>query len=178
MLGTVMAVGTLAGALLAARRAKQDEAGWRPKDRQRPVSAALQVYAALALSADKGAARLDPDRLTVLPGVKDEEPAAPQVPDTAAGVVRRIGGKWEKGKRHNGEFYDFTRSYGGGVYASVVVDRPAVCERVVTAVREVTREVPDPEALAALPTTTVTETVEDVEWRCLPLLADDEAVSA
>ncbi|MGB8652189.1 MAG: dihydroxy-acid dehydratase [Mycobacteriales bacterium] len=42
---------------LAARRAARDAAGWRPADRQRPVSAALRAYAALALSADQGAAR-------------------------------------------------------------------------------------------------------------------------
>ncbi|HEX7167753.1 MAG TPA: dihydroxy-acid dehydratase [Acidimicrobiales bacterium] len=41
--------------VLAARRAAKTE--WRPKDRDRPVSAALRAYAALALSADKGAAR-------------------------------------------------------------------------------------------------------------------------
>lgn len=30
---------------------------WQPVDRDRPVSQALQVYAALALSADQGASR-------------------------------------------------------------------------------------------------------------------------
>jgi dihydroxy-acid dehydratase len=42
---------------LAERRARQDERGWRPAKRDRHVSAALRVYAAMALSADKGAAR-------------------------------------------------------------------------------------------------------------------------
>ncbi|MDR1806811.1 MAG: dihydroxy-acid dehydratase [Propionibacteriaceae bacterium] len=42
---------------LARRRAEQDEAGWRPATRERTVSRALQVYASLAQSADKGAAR-------------------------------------------------------------------------------------------------------------------------
>jgi dihydroxy-acid dehydratase len=42
---------------LARRQAEQTERGWRPRQRQRPVSRALQVYAALAQSADKGAAR-------------------------------------------------------------------------------------------------------------------------
>jgi dihydroxy-acid dehydratase len=42
---------------LARRRAEQDETGWRPLHRDRPVSRALQVYASLAQSADKGAAR-------------------------------------------------------------------------------------------------------------------------
>ena len=42
---------------LAARRTARDAAGWKPAPRDRPVSAALRAYAALALSADKGAAR-------------------------------------------------------------------------------------------------------------------------
>jgi dihydroxy-acid dehydratase len=42
---------------LAARRTARDAAGWKPAPRDRHVSAALRAYAALALSADKGAAR-------------------------------------------------------------------------------------------------------------------------
>ncbi len=42
---------------LARRRTAREATGWKPRDRQREVSAALQVYAALAQSADKGAAR-------------------------------------------------------------------------------------------------------------------------
>ena len=42
---------------LARRREEQDGKGWEPVDRERPVSRALQVYASLAQSADKGAAR-------------------------------------------------------------------------------------------------------------------------
>lgn len=49
--------------------------------------------------------------------------------------------------------------------------RGEVCERVVIGVKEVTKEVPDPTALAAVPKVTVTETVEQIEWRCTPLLA-------
>jgi dihydroxy-acid dehydratase len=45
---------------LARRRAAQDASGWQPVQRERPVSAALRAYAALALSADKGAARFVP----------------------------------------------------------------------------------------------------------------------
>jgi dihydroxy-acid dehydratase len=47
-------------AVLAARRAERDELGWAPLKRERPVSAALRAYASMALSADKGAARLVP----------------------------------------------------------------------------------------------------------------------
>ncbi len=43
---------------LAQRRAQQDKAGWKPaKERPRQVSVALQAYAAMATSADKGAVR-------------------------------------------------------------------------------------------------------------------------
>jgi dihydroxy-acid dehydratase len=43
--------------VLAQRRAGRDQAGWRPAHRDRPVSPALRAYAAMALSADQGAAR-------------------------------------------------------------------------------------------------------------------------
>lgn len=54
----------------------------------------------------------------------------------------------------------------------VYVDREEVCERIVVGTRDVTEEVPDPDALAAVPTVTVTKTVEDVEWRCTSLLSE------
>lgn len=66
----------------------------------------------------------------------------------------------------------------GPVGIHVYAARAAVCERVVTGVETVTKTVPDPEALAAVPTVEVTEEVEQVEWRCHPLLADEgQAVS-
>ena len=43
--------------VLAARRIKQDVFGWKPVSRDRPISAALKVYAMMATSADKGAVR-------------------------------------------------------------------------------------------------------------------------
>ena len=51
--------------VLSERRAKMEssENPWQPVDRERPVSQALRAYAALALSADKGAVR-DLSRLT------------------------------------------------------------------------------------------------------------------
>jgi len=62
----------------------------------------------------------------------------------------------------------------GAVSVKVLSYRHVVCERVVLGTDEVTRAVPDPDALAAVPTVEVTETVERVEWRCSPLL-DDQA---
>ena len=44
-------------ATLEERRLRQNQLGWTPKTRVREVSQALKIYAALALSADKGAAR-------------------------------------------------------------------------------------------------------------------------
>ena len=45
--------------VLAERRAKMEtsENPWQPKDRDRYVSPALQAYAAMATSADRGAVR-------------------------------------------------------------------------------------------------------------------------
>ena len=43
--------------MLAERRARQDGAGWKPRHRVREVSNSLKIYASLAQSADKGAAR-------------------------------------------------------------------------------------------------------------------------
>jgi hypothetical protein len=64
-----------------------------------------------------------------------------------------------------------------GLRVEGTAPRDQVCERVVKGTREITREVPDPQALAAVPTMTVTETVEDVEWVCRPLLAADGETS-
>ena len=44
-------------AVLAKRRAAREAVGWKPANRVREVSAALKVYAAMALSADEGAVR-------------------------------------------------------------------------------------------------------------------------
>lgn len=60
----------------------------------------------------------------------------------------------------------------GRVNIWVYANREEVCERVVIGTREVTEEVPDPEALKAVPKVAVTKTVEDVEWQCHSLLAE------
>ncbi len=43
--------------VLAERRVRQDALGWKPRTRQRQISNSLKIYASLAQSADKGAAR-------------------------------------------------------------------------------------------------------------------------
>lgn len=93
----------------------------------------------------------------------------------AAAIVRALPGRFDKVE--NDTLFRF-RGKLGALPIEVIVDRPAVCERVVTGTREVVREVPDPEALAAVPTTTVTETVEDVRWECRPLLAPADEPTA
>lgn len=88
-----------------------------------------------------------------------------------------IPGRREKDTSLDGYFKVIGKLH--GLSLEVWSTRQLVCERIVTGTREVTREVPDPEALAAVPTVTVTETVEDVTWECAPLLAGEaEAVPA
>lgn len=66
----------------------------------------------------------------------------------------------------------------GKVGLYVYAKREQVCERVVTGSETVTKTVPDPDALALVPTVEVTETVETYRWECSPLLAAAEAVSS
>lgn len=90
-----------------------------------------------------------------------------------ANAVRAIPGRLDKNARDNGYFDVDGQLH--GLKIQFTAYRDEVCERIVTGTTEVTREVPDPDALAKVPTTTVTETVEQVEWRCHPLLAGQSA---
>lgn len=85
-----------------------------------------------------------------------------------ATVARALPCRWDKDA--NGAYFHLVGKL-AGLEVQVIADRDAVCERVVTGTETVTKEVPDPEALAAVPTTTVTEEVEIFEWRCAPILA-------
>jgi len=58
-------------AVLEERRLRRNAAGWKPANRERQVSQALQIYAALALSADKGAARSLEQLVNAVPVVPD-----------------------------------------------------------------------------------------------------------
>lgn len=66
-----------------------------------------------------------------------------------------------------------TVDFGSRVNLFVYADREQICERKVVGQKTVTKEVPDPDALAAVPKVTVTETVDEVEWICSPLLANE-----
>ena len=65
------------------------------------------------------------------------------------------------------------RLHFGPVALQAYAERGQVCERVVVSTETVVEEVPDPEALAKVPTVQVAREVEQVEWRCHPLLAQD-----
>jgi hypothetical protein len=62
--------------------------------------------------------------------------------------------------------------------ASVLGSRAQVCERVVVGTETVRKTVKDPAALAAVPDIEVTEEVEQVEWRCHPVLDGESVQSA
>jgi hypothetical protein len=89
----------------------------------------------------------------------------------------RAFGKAEKSPWLDDSQFVLYRKF-AGIWFVLQADRDEVCERVVTGTREVTETVPDPEALAAVPTVEVTKTVEDVEWVCRPLLGDREPAEA
>jgi len=88
---------------------------------------------------------------------------------TVLADVARAMGNATKATSYGGD-YQVWRAFGGlAVYAQA--DRDEVCDRIVVATHEVTEMVPDPQVVAAAPLVAVVTTVEDVEWRCRPLLA-------
>jgi hypothetical protein len=89
-------------------------------------------------------------------------------------TIRAFPGTKTKNASDGGSYFDVDLDL-HGLKVQISTLRDEVCERVVTGTREVTREVPDPQALAAVPTVTVKETVEDVRWECRPLLAEQQS---
>lgn len=84
----------------------------------------------------------------------------------AGAVIRKDGDtKW----------FRVIASFGSEVQVDAFGHRDEVCERVVTGTETVVKTVPDPDALATVPTVEVTEVVETVEWKCRPLLAAEQA---
>jgi hypothetical protein len=84
--------------------------------------------------------------------------------DHARSIIAAIGGKWDKHPWD--DRFDFSRQL-GEVKLQIFAHRDQLCERVVLGTEEVTLP-----AVEAKPERT--ETREVVEWRCTPLLADDE----
>lgn len=90
-----------------------------------------------------------------------------------AAVARALPGRVEKrvwGK--DDQYFGVEGNAPGGVGINVIATRDEVCERVVTGTREVTKTIPDP--AVEVPTIEVTETVEDVEWVCGPVLREEQ----
>ncbi len=75
-------------------------------------------------------------------------------------------------KHYFDNYFNVDIRFGDEVTLHVSGDRDAVCERVVVGTDTVTKRVKDPELLAQVPEIDVTETVDRVEWRCWPLLAE------
>lgn len=90
----------------------------------------------------------------------------------AAAIVRTFGGTWDKADRTYDNGFEFTQTR-DGIELQVVVNREAVCERVVTGTHEVVVVAAKPAqpAMDALPEHV--QVVEDVTWRCSSLLASD-----
>jgi hypothetical protein len=90
----------------------------------------------------------------------------------ALATIARAMGSAEKATDRrdepNARFYVWRVFAGIALVASA--ERDEVCDRVVVGTREETKEILDPDALAAVPKVTVTKTVEQVEWVCTPLL--------
>lgn len=84
-------------------------------------------------------------------------------------AVRALPGKAEKAVERD-TYRVSTMLDGLGI--EIVAFRDNVCRKVVTGTREVTKTIPDP--AAQVPMVEVTETVEDIEWVCGPLLAGGE----
>lgn len=89
-------------------------------------------------------------------------------------TIARAMGTASKSTSEDGARFRVHRRF-AGLYLVVTADRDEVCTKTVVGTREVTVQVPDPEALAAVPKITVTKTVEDVEWRCESLLSEGGA---
>ena len=83
----------------------------------------------------------------------------------------RLMGKAEKSVSEDCNYGFALKGAFHGLHLTVFAQREEVCERIVTGARTVVTEVPDPEALALVPTITRTEVVETVTWKCSPLLA-------
>lgn len=86
---------------------------------------------------------------------------------TAVDIRRAIGGKWSKSGSGDTLWLEHTTTWRDvRVDLTIFVDRSAVCERVVTAETVLIPAMPaEPER---------TEVVEHVEWRCDPILTEDE----
>ena len=123
---------------------------------------------------------LEADPLLPLPydGTSSEFPVFTHSQDELVRWVRVLDGKRDKEVTDSPGYGFELRGVVGALRVLVYAPRDLVCTRRVVGTREVIEEVPDPDALAAVPTTTVTRTEEVIEWDCGPILAPREQVSA
>lgn len=83
-------------------------------------------------------------------------------PNDLAAAARTLG---RVEKKSDDSFLSLVRHFGPHKIDAYAL-HSRVCERVVVRTETVATEVPDPEALKQVPTVTVTEEREIVEWRC------------
>lgn len=98
--------------------------------------------------------------VSVLLSYKDEE---------VSETVRLMGGERSKRPMADEGFMLIARDFGGNVVLKLIADREQVCTKRVVGTETV--EVPDPTALALVPT--ITQEREIVEWDCDPVLAPE-----
>lgn len=120
----------------------------------------------------------DPDLRLPYDGAVSEFPVFTYTREQLVAWARVLDGKRDKEVTEDKGFGFELHGSVAGFRVLVYAPRDQVCMRRVVGTREVTEEVPDPDALAAVPTVTVTKTVEDVEWDCGPILASREQVTA
>jgi hypothetical protein len=104
----------------------------------------------------------------------------PVLGDEAAGVLAKFAraaarGRVQHRKGGDDKHFELALHFGSAVTLTLWADRNQVRERVVVGTEKVTKKVPDPAKLAEVPEIEVTETVEQVEWVCRPLLGVDGA---
>lgn len=91
--------------------------------------------------------------------------------------ARALPGRWTKHVDPTSKHFGFElRGSLAGVHLDILAPRDVVCQRVVTGEETVTSLVPGPSA--PVPLVEVEETVQTVEWRCVPLLSDVDAPAA
>lgn len=135
------------------------------RERHRQVVAGLRATADLVELVPELAKRVGFHALSAHFG-PDEEPA----PLFARFIRAALDLGFTIDKDYNGD-YAMVVAKRSDFKVTLQTYREQVCEKVVTGVETVTEEVPDPEALAAVPTITQTREVETFRWECKPLLA-------
>lgn len=136
------------------------------------ITAGLRAVADLLEEVPAAATILAGTKLLV-PVMHESDPVALLAAIARAGAAQ--GGKVSKSYETKYANVDVTF---GPVVLQAYADREQVCERVVVGTETVTKKVKDPKALAAVPEIEVTEEVEQVEWRCRPLLAGESGAGA